>query len=101
MKRNKVKLVKFLETDDLKKLEAPLYERAKTALQKRKITVPDKIAIRDFVMVNLVYAGALRISEACNLELKDLDLEKKQILKMKKKAWMKYTLYIIAIGNYS
>lgn len=79
MKRNKVKLVKFLETDDLKKLEAPLYERAKTALQKRKITVPDKIAIRDFVMVNLVYAGALRISEACNLELKDLDLEKKQI----------------------
>lgn len=29
MPRNKTKIIKFLETDDLKKLEAPLYERAK------------------------------------------------------------------------
>lgn len=43
------------------------------------MSVPDKIAVRDFVIVNLVYAGALRISEACNLELKDLDIEHKQI----------------------
>ena len=79
MKRNKVKLVKFLETDDLKKLEAPLYERAKKALENENMSVPDKIAIRDFIIFNLVYAGALRISEACNLELKDLDLEHKNV----------------------
>lgn len=79
MKRNKVKIVKFLETDDLKKLEAPLYERAKKALENENMSVPDKIAIRDFIIFNLVYAGALRISEACNLELKDLDLEHKNV----------------------
>lgn len=79
MKRNKTKIVKFLEIEELKELEEPLYERAKQALQNEKISVPDKITIRDFVIINLVYAGALRISEACNLELKDLDLEHKQI----------------------
>lgn len=79
MKRNKTKIVKFLEIEDLKKLEKPIYERAKQALQNENISVPDKITIRDFVIINLVYAGALRISEACNLELKDLDLEHKQI----------------------
>ena len=79
MKRNKVKIVKFLETDDLKKLESPLYERAKKALENENMSVPDKIAIRDFIIFNLVYAGALRISEACNLELKDLDLEHKNV----------------------
>ena len=79
MKRNKTKIVKFLEIEDLKELEKPIYERAKQALQNEKISVPDKITIRDFVIINLVYAGALRISEACNLELKDLDLEHKQI----------------------
>lgn len=79
MKRNKVKIVKFLEIEDLKQFEQPLYEKAKQALQKENLTVPDKIAIRDFVLINLVYAGALRISEACNLELKDLDLEHKSI----------------------
>lgn len=79
MKRNKVKIVKFLEIEDLKELEKPIYERAKQALQNENISVPDKITIRDFVIINLVYAGALRISEACNLELKDLDLEHKQI----------------------
>lgn len=79
MKRNKTKIVKFLEIEDLKELEKPIYERAKKALQNEIISVPDKITIRDFVIINLVYAGALRISEACNLELKDLDLEHKQI----------------------
>lgn len=79
MKRNKTKIVKFLEIEDLKELEKPIYERAKKALQNENISVPDKITIRDFVIINLVYAGALRISEACNLELKDLDLEHKQI----------------------
>lgn len=74
MKRNKVKLVKFLEIEELKEFEEPLYERAKKALEKENMSVSDKIAFRDFVVVNLVYAGALRISEACNLELKDLDL---------------------------
>ena len=79
MKRNKTKIIKFLEIEDLKKFEKPLYERAKEALQKDSMTISDKITIRDFVVVNLVYAGALRISEACNLELKDLDLEHKQV----------------------
>lgn len=79
MKRNKVKIVKFLEIEELKELEEPLYERAKKALEKESMTVPDKIAFRDFVVVNLVYAGALRISEACNLELKDLDLIHKRV----------------------
>lgn len=79
MKRNKTKIVKFLEIEDLKELEKPIYERAKKALQNENMSVPDKITIRDFVIINLVYAGALRISEACNLELKDLDLEHKQI----------------------
>lgn len=79
MKRNKTKIVKFLEIEELKEFEEPLYERAKSALEKDIMSVPDKIALRDFVVVNLVYAGALRISEVCNLELKDLDLEHKNI----------------------
>ena len=79
MKRNKTKIVKFLEVEELKEFEKPLYERAKSALGKEDMSVPDKIALRDFVVVNLVYAGALRISEVCNLELKDLDLEHKNI----------------------
>lgn len=79
MKRNKVKIVKFLEVEELKEFEKPLYERAKEALEKENLSVPDKITLRDFVVVNLVYAGALRISEACNLELKDLDLQHKNV----------------------
>lgn len=79
MKRNKAKIIKFLEIKDLKELEEPLYEKAKKALEKENMSIADKIAIRDFVLVNLVYAGALRISEACNLELKDLDIEHNQI----------------------
>ena len=79
MKRNKTKIVKFLETEELKQFEKPLYERAKKALEKEDMAIADKIALRDFVVINLVYAGALRISEACNLELKDLDLIHKRV----------------------
>ena len=77
MKRNKTKLVKFLETDEVKELQEPIIEKAKTAMSKANMTATDKIAIRDFAVINLVYACALRISEACNLTLNDLDLPKK------------------------
>ena len=79
MKRTKTKLVKFLETDEIKELQEPIITRAKQALQKENMTITDKIAIRDFVVINLVYACALRISEACNLELKDLDIEHREL----------------------
>ena len=77
MKRNKTKLVKFLETDEVKELQKPIIDEVTNALGKDELTATDKIAIRDFAVLNLVYACALRISEACNLELRDLDLEKK------------------------
>jgi integrase/recombinase XerC len=77
MKRSKTKIVKFLEVEEIKKFQEPIIKEVKQALEKEKMSVTDKIAIRDFVVINLVYACALRISEACNLELKDLDLEKK------------------------
>ena len=77
MKRNKTKLVKFLETDEVKELQKPVIDKAKTAMSKANMTATDKIAIRDFAVINLVYACALRISEACNLTLNDLDLPKK------------------------
>lgn len=76
MKRNKTKLVKFLEIDEVKEFQKPIIDKAKTAMSKDNLSIPDKIAIRDFTVINLVYACALRISEACNLELKDLDLNK-------------------------
>ena len=77
MKRNKTKLVKFLEIEEVKEFQKPIIDKAKNAINKEELSVPDKIAIRDFAVINLVYACALRISEACNLTLKDLDLEKK------------------------
>lgn len=77
MKRNKTKLVKFLEIDEVKEFQKPIIEKTKEALNKEKLTATDKITIRDFAVINLVYACALRISEACKLELKDLDLSKK------------------------
>lgn len=77
MKRNKTKLVKFLEIDEVKELQKPIIDRAKVAMNKEKLSVPDKISIRDFAVINLVYACALRISEACNLQMNDLDLNKK------------------------
>lgn len=77
MQRNKTKLVKFLETDEVKSFQKPIVDKTKQALNKEEMTVTDKITIRDFAVINLVYACALRISEACKLELKDLDLDKK------------------------
>lgn len=79
MKRNKKRLVKFLETEQIKKLEEPLTEKTKEALNKNEMTTADKIVIRDFVVLNLIYACGLRISEACKLQLKDLDLNNKII----------------------
>lgn len=75
----KSKIVKFLEIEEIEKFQEPLLERAKLAINRENKTVADKIAIRDFTLVNLVYACALRISEACNLTLNYLDLEKKQL----------------------
>lgn len=79
MKRNKTKLVKFLEIEEVEKFQKPLLDRAKIAMSKENKTVADKIAIRDFVLVSLVYACALRISEACKLTLNYLDLDKKTL----------------------
>lgn len=77
MKRNKTKIPKFLEIEEVKEFQKPIINEVKTALEKDKLTPTDKIAIRDFAVINLVYACALRISEACNLELKYLDFNKK------------------------
>lgn len=75
----KNKIVKFLEIEEIEKFQEPLLERAKLAINRRNKTTADKIAIRDFTLINLVYACALRISEACNLTLNYLDLDKKQL----------------------
>ena len=77
MKRNKTKLVKFLEINEVKELQQPVIKKKKNAMNKKDLTATDKIAIRDFAVINLVYACALRISEACNLKLNDLDLNKR------------------------
>lgn len=77
MKRNKTKIPKFLEIEEVKEFQKPIINEVKTALEKDKLTPTDKIAIRDFAVINLVYACALRISEACNLEFKYLDFNKK------------------------
>ena len=79
MKRKKVKLIKFLETEEIKKFEKPIFDEVKEALNKSEQTPSEKIAIRDFAVISLVYACALRISEACNLTLNYLDLNKKQL----------------------
>ena len=75
----KSKIVKFLEVEEIEAFEKPLLERAKKALANNIETIEDKIAIRDFTLVNLVYACALRISEACKLTLNYLDLDKSQM----------------------
>ena len=79
MKRKKAKIVKFLEVEQIKELQEPIIKEAKEAMRKNEMSVADKIAIRDFAVINLVYACALRISEACKLKLNYLDLEKKEI----------------------
>ena len=76
----KRKLVKFLETDEIKKLEEPLAYCARKALSSEKMTVTEKIAVRDFAVISLVYACALRISEACNLKLTDVNFENKELI---------------------
>lgn len=79
MKRRKSKIVKFLEIDEIEQFEKPLFERAKKAMDKEAKSARDKIAIRDFAIINLVYACALRISEACKLKLQYLDLDNKRL----------------------
>lgn len=79
MERKKTKLVKFLETEQIKEFQEPMLNEVKEILQKETLTVTDKIAIRDFAVISLVYACALRISEACNLMLNYLDLDKKEM----------------------
>lgn len=79
MERRKTKIIKFLETEEVKEFQKPILNNVRQALEKEEISVPDKIAIRDFAVINLVYACALRISEACNLTLNYLDLEKKEM----------------------
>lgn len=79
MERKKKKLVKFLEIDEVKKFEQPLVDKTKEAISKEEKKPFDKIAIRDFAVISLVYACALRISEACNLQLCDVDFERKEL----------------------
>lgn len=79
MERKKSKIVKFLEVDEIKKMEEPILDKAKEAINKNEMSATDIIAIRDFAVISLVYACALRISESCNLQLEDLDLEKKML----------------------
>lgn len=79
MKRNKTKIVKFLEIDEVKKFQEPILDKVREVLNKENISVTDKIAIRDFAVISLVYACALRISEACNLEITDVDFENKEL----------------------
>lgn len=79
MERKKKKIIKFLETEQIKNFQKPIVDNAKKALEKTEMTVTDKIAIRDFAVINLVYACALRISEACKLTLNYLDLERKEL----------------------
>ena len=77
--RKKQKIVKFLEIDEVKKFQKPILDDVKEALDKEELSVPDKITIRDFAIINLIYACALRISEACNLTLNYLDLNQKEV----------------------
>lgn len=79
MKRNKSKIPKFLEIDKLEELERPLVDRAKKALSKNEMSCRDKITIRDFAVLTLVYSCALRISEAVNLKLINVDLKRQYV----------------------
>lgn len=76
----KKKLVKFLEVDQIKEFEKPLVDNAKQALNDSVKTATEKIAVRDFAVISLVYACALRISEACKLKLDDVDFERKELM---------------------
>lgn len=80
----KRKIVKFLEIEEVRKFEEPLLNNAKIALNDKKnnnkLTVVEKIAIRDFAVISLVYACALRISEACNLKLNNINFDKLELI---------------------
>lgn len=76
----KKKIIKFLEVEEIKKLEEPLVNNARKALNSEELTITEKIAIRDFAVISLVYACALRISEACNLQLTEINLEKLEMI---------------------
>lgn len=73
MARKKSKIIKFLEVEETRKLQEPLLEKVQLALKKEKLEVQDKISIRDFALITLVYGCALRISEACKLKMNFLD----------------------------
>lgn len=77
--RRKKKIVKFLETEQIKEFEKPIVNKAKNALDQEEKKPFDKIAIRDFAVISLVYACALRISEATKLEVCDVDFERKEL----------------------
>lgn len=80
--RNKKKILKFLKTEQLEELERPLAEYAKSVSGKdiNELSEKDKIAFRDFALLSLVYACALRISEAVNLRLNNLILEEGEVI---------------------
>lgn len=77
MKRNKKKVAKFLEIDQLQELQTPLIEDVRSAKLKKQLNAKDKIAIRDFAVITLVYSCALRISEALNLKMHNIDLQRR------------------------
>ena len=81
MSRTKTKIIKFLEIEEVKKFQDPILKEVKEVLQKDDLTVTDKIAISDFAVITLVYGCALRISEACNLDLNYLDLNRREMKK--------------------
>lgn len=76
MERAKQKLPKFLDIDQLEALEKPLVDKVVSARYKDKLKEADKIAIRDFAVLTLTYACALRISEALNLKLNNIIWDK-------------------------
>lgn len=81
MQRKKKKLVKFLEIDELNKLQQPLTEQAELALEvgQENMTKTNAIALRDFAVLSLLYGCALRVSEGVNLKLHNLLLDKAQV----------------------
>ena len=77
MERVKQKLPKFLEIEQLEELEMPLVNRIIESKSKKRLNYTDRLAIRDFAVLTFVYACALRISEALNLKIDNIDWDKK------------------------
>lgn len=80
MKRYKRELPKFLEIEDLERLEKPIVDEIKMTKAKEVLNSKEKIAIRDFAVLTLVYSCALRISEALNLELHNINFKKQYMI---------------------